>query len=175
MLLLTGQRPGEVRHMRREHLDGNWWTFPGEPDERVGWPGTKNAGSHRVWLTKPAMAIVRELENGGEGFVFCGARRSAITGLDAAMRSICAEIGIRRPDKITPHDLRRTHGTLVTSLGFSRDAMNRIQNHKEGGIASVYDRHSYADEHRKIQKAVASRLGQLIGDLETSEIIAIQS
>ena len=23
--------------------------------------------------------------------------------------------------------------------------MNRIQNHKEGGIASVYDRHQYAE------------------------------
>jgi hypothetical protein len=27
------------------------------------------------------------------------------------------------------------------------DAMNRIQNHKEGGIGSVYDRHQYAEEN----------------------------
>jgi hypothetical protein len=26
-------------------------------------------------------------------------------------------------------------------LGFGRDAMNRVQNHREGGIADVYDRH----------------------------------
>ena len=28
---------------------------------------------------------------------------------------------------------------MITALGFGRDAMNRVQNHKEGGIASVYD------------------------------------
>src|SRR5262249_8283262 len=45
----------------------------------------------------------------------------------------------------TPHDLRRTHGGTITKLGFGREAMNRIQNHKEGGIASVYDRFEYSD------------------------------
>jgi hypothetical protein len=36
--------------------------------------------------------------------------------------------------------------------------MNRIQNHKDGGIASVYDRHSYAHEARVIQEAVADQI-----------------
>jgi integrase len=60
-------------------------------------------------------------------------------------------------DTVRPHDLRRTHGTMITGLGFTRDQMNRIQNHKDGGIASVYDRHSYAHEARVIQEAVGSR------------------
>ena len=47
------------------------------------------------------------------------------------MQNICAKLGA---DRATPHDLRRTHGTMITGLGFGRDAMNRIQNHKEGGI-----------------------------------------
>jgi integrase len=59
-------------------------------------------------------------------------------------------------EKATPHDLRRTHGTTVTGLGFGRDAMNRIQNHREGGIASVYDRHQYAEENKKVMEAVAT-------------------
>ena len=29
-----------------------------------------------------------------------------------------------------------THGSTITALGFGRDAMNRVQNHKEGGIGS---------------------------------------
>jgi hypothetical protein len=62
----------------------------------------------------------------------------------------------------TPHDLRRTHGTTITALGFGRDAMNRIQNHVEGGIASVYDRHQYSDENRKIMETVAARIMALI-------------
>ena len=39
--------------------------------------------------------------------------------------------------------------------------MNRIQNHKEGGIGSVYDRHQYADENRRIMEAVAGRITAL--------------
>jgi integrase len=58
MVLLTGQRPGEVSHLHREHVvDGKWWAMPGAPDPRTSWPGTKNAQSHRVWLSEP----VREL------------------------------------------------------------------------------------------------------------------
>jgi hypothetical protein len=47
---------------------------------------------------------------------------------------------------------------MVTRLGFGRDAMNRIQNHKEGGIADVYDRHEYEDENKMIMEAVAKRI-----------------
>jgi hypothetical protein len=36
--------------------------------------------------------------------------------------------------------------------------MNRIQNHREGGIADVYDQHRYADENRRIMEAVARHI-----------------
>ena len=41
-------------------------------------------------------------------------------------------------------------------------AMNRIQNHKEGGISSVYDRHGYADENKKIMETVAAKIMMLV-------------
>ena len=65
-------------------------------------------------------------------------------------------------ERATPHDLRRTHGTTIARLGFGRDAMNRIQNHREGGIASVYDRHQYAEENKKIMETVARHLETLV-------------
>jgi hypothetical protein len=40
--------------------------------------------------------------------------------------------------------------------------MNRVQNHKEGGIGSVYDRHQYAEENKRIMEAVASKIMSLI-------------
>jgi integrase len=94
----------------------------------------------------------------GTGFVFGG--RRAVAGLDGAMRAICAELRVN--EKATPHDLRRTHGTMITRLGFGRDAMNRIQNHREGGIGSVYDRHEYAEENKKVMEAVAARIVALV-------------
>jgi integrase len=158
MILLTGQRPGEVSHMRTEHIEDGWWTLPGEPVKKLGWPGTKNKATHRVWLPKAAQAILAELEP-EPGFVFFNTGGSPVDRLDGAMRDICTALDV--PEKVTPHDLRRTHGTTITSLGFGRDAMNRIQNHREGGIAGVYDRHAYAQENKQIMEAVANKIMSL--------------
>jgi integrase len=157
MILLTGQRPGECAHMRHEHIKDGWWELPGKPDPKLGWPGTKNGESHRIWLPAPVQAIIAELTD--DGFVFASTRGRAVYALDAGMRAACKKLGVERA---TPHDLRRTHGSTITALGFGRDAMNRIQNHKEGGIASVYDRHEYADENKRVMEAVATRIMALV-------------
>jgi integrase len=81
--------------------------------------------------------------------------------LDEAMRTICAKLG---GERATPHDLRRTFSTTVTGLGFGRDALNRVTNHREGGIASVYDRHGYADENKRVMEATAARIMALAED-----------
>jgi integrase len=143
-LLLTGQRPGEVRAM---HVKDGWWTLPGAPDPALGWPGTKNARTHAIWIPRAVREIVGD---GASGRVFVRAK------LDAEMRELCRRLGVR--EKVTPHDLRRTHGSTITRLGFGRDAMNRIQNHVQGGIADVYDRHRYEVENTKIMESVASHI-----------------
>jgi integrase len=154
VLLLMGQRPGEVTHMRQDHIADGWWTLPGAPDGS-GWPGTKNGASHRVWLPQPVQRIIAELNyDDGTGFVF-----GQPMDLTATMRRICRELNVPRA---TPHDLRRTHGSTVTGLGFGREGMNRIQNHKEGGIADVYDRHRYEEENKRIMEAVASKIMTLV-------------
>jgi integrase len=173
MILVTGQRPGEVAHMRLEHIKDGWWEMPGEPVAALGWPGTKNGQSHRVWLPKPAQNMITELtDNAPAGFVFPSARGGrSIWGLDAAMRAICAKLKIERA---TPHDLRRTHGSTITALGFGRDAMNRIQNHAEGGIASIYDRHGYAEENKRIMETVANKIVALVEGGPAGKVVPIR-
>jgi hypothetical protein len=105
-----------------------------------------------VFGPRPALDILEELEP--NGVVFAGPHGRAIGKLDEPMRTISKALGV---DPVTPHDLRRTHGTTITGLGFGRDAMNRIQNHKEGGIANVYDRYKYAAE--EISYAVVGYTG----------------
>jgi integrase len=51
-ILITGQRPGEVRHIK----DG-WWEMPGEPNAKLGWQ------SHRVWLSKEVRTVLSELDD----------------------------------------------------------------------------------------------------------------
>ncbi len=171
MILLTGQRPGEVAHMRREHIVDGWWEMPGEPVPALDWPGTKNGATHRVWLPEPAQALLAEMPE--TGLVFAGPRSGASDRLDGAMRDICKTL---KCERATPHDLRRTHGTTIAALGFGREAMNRVQNHKEGGIASVYDRHEYAEENKRIMEAVAKRIMQLVeGGPAASNVVELQA
>ena len=61
MILLTGQRPGEVAHLHPAHVADGWWTMPGAPDPKTGWPGTKNAQSHRVWLSEPVHELLPDV------------------------------------------------------------------------------------------------------------------
>jgi integrase len=166
MILLTGQRPGEVANMRREHVKDGWWEMPGEPVQGI-WPGTKNAESHRVWIPKPARELLAD-DTAAIGFVFAGPRGGPIASLDNAMRSICRTLGIERA---TPHDLRRTHGSTITGLGFGRDAMNRIQNHVEGGVTDTYDRHGYAAENKRVMETVAAKIVMLAGGRESKNIV----
>jgi hypothetical protein len=84
------------------------------------------------------------------------------------MAAICAKLGIERA---TPHDLRRTHGSTITALGFGRDAMNRIQNHKEGGIADVYDRHHYEGETKRIMETVAAKIMALVEGRGSDKVV----
>jgi integrase len=111
-----------------------------------------------VWLPASVQALLAEMADASTGFVFAGPRGRAVRGLDEAMRSICTKLGVERA---TPHDLRRTFSTTVTGLGFGRDALNRVTNHREGGIASVYDRHGYAEENKRVMEAAAARIMSL--------------
>lgn len=154
-VLLTGQRPGEVAAMRREHVKDGWWDLPGKPNEKLGWPGTKNGESHRVWLSK---AVREMIDLDGEGFVFENSEGKSVGPLDDAMREVCAALGLDGESKVTPHDLRRTCGTTITGLGFGRDAMDRILNHVEESVTDVYDRYEYADEDKRIMEAVSAHL-----------------
>ena len=149
--------------MRYDQIVDGWWTLSGAPDARTQWPGTKNAQTHRVWLPLSVQAIIAGL-NIGDDFVF-----GQTSDVAPTMRDICAQLKVPRA---TPHDLRRTHGSTITKLGFGREAMNRIQNHKEGGIADVYDRHEYAEENKRVMEAVASRLFALArGETAPSNVV----
>lgn len=196
IIYLTGQRSGEVRHMRWQDLElgehqltdnngrgytanGAWWTLAGQPSDDGTWPGTKNGHTHRVWLSAPTLAIIEEIEEERQPgdpspYVIKGQGTRPMIGFDKAMHKVCATLEIQLPDKITPHDLRRTHGTTITSLGFTRDQMNRIQNHKEGGIASVYDRHSYLHEARLIQETVGERITVLVFGTSSTKVVDLR-
>jgi hypothetical protein len=70
--------------------------------------------------------------------------------------------------------LRRTCLSTITRLEFGRDAMDRIANHRKGGITDVYDRHSYEKEDRRIMAAVARHILSIVEGKETSNVVALR-
>ena len=164
MILLTGQRPGEVAHLHRAHVvDGRWWVMPGAPDPATSWPGTKNAQSHRVWLSEPVHELLPDV---------LAAPRAAQTSCSGTCATSAPGSGCG--EKVTPHDLRRTFCSKVTALGFGREAMNRVTNHKEGGIADVYDRHQYQEENRKVMETVARHIVTLAERRRTGNVVELR-
>jgi len=168
MILLTGQRPGEVAHMRTEHIKDGWWEMPGEPVAKLGWPGTKNAKSNRVWLSQPAQQVLRQMDE--KGLVFKSPRGGPIR-LNKVMQATWTELGVERA---TPHDLRRSCGSAITGLGFGRDAMDRILNHVDGGsVTNVYDRFSYADIDKRIMESVGHKFMGLVSAGAAANVVAL--
>ena len=86
----------------------------------------------------------------GEGRVFRG-----LGDLAKAMHRVTVETGL---DKVNPHDLRRTFSSTITWAGFSQGDMDRVLNHKTGGVTGTYDRSQQQAKFWEITTTVVSEL-----------------
>ena len=62
----------------------------------------------------------------------------------------------------TQHDIRRTAGTNIAKLKVPLLTISRILNHKEGGVTSIYNRHSYFEEKLAALELWGCRLDQIL-------------
>ena len=176
-MLLCGQRGKEVRHLRWQDLkqesDGLWWHMQGKRDGQ--WPGTKNSRPHKVYISAPARELLEQVRGLSDTWVFPNSKGGPTNELSIGMRRWQKWHGFAKGNEVIAHDLRRTHGTCVTRLGFGRDAMNRCQNHLEGGIGSVYDRFEYREESKRVQEAVAQEILRQAGELQDDKVVSFAS
>lgn len=170
MLILTGQRRGEVAGMRWDELDraAGRWTLP---HERV-----KNKRNHSLPLN--AIAI-RSLDNvaGGEhwpthGLVFTTTGRSPVSGYSKIKDKLDQLIAEKRNGvPLAPwrlHDLRRTFATNMQRLGVRFEVTEALLNHvgeSRAGVAGVYQRHDWSEEKRVASDLWAAHLTALIDKL----------
>lgn len=159
VLLLTGQRLGEVSGMQRDEIDGALWHLP---SARV-----KNGRAHDVPLSGAVVEVLEGMPQIGEQYLFTTTGRSPVSGtfkgrnrLAAAMEQVATkEKG--EPVEIPHwsfHDLRRTAATGMARLGIPVRVTEAVMNHVSGtggGIVAVYQRHDYADEKRQALDAWA--------------------
>jgi integrase len=159
LYLLTAQRGGELRTMAWADVDlaTGWWTIPGFR--------SKNTRSHRVPLSPPAATLLRDLHDARTSsvWVFPTPRGSA-SGYRERIYKVVDRL--RRATGIvdfTPHDLRRTVASHMTSMGIPRLTVAKLLNHAEPGVTAVYDRYAYDREKQEAVVAWARRLDRIVG------------
>ena len=162
LLILTGQRRGEVAGMRWDEidLDAAEWSLPGAR--------TKNGQPSVVPLAPEAMALLRTVKRRKDAeLVFEGPRKTAVSGfgkvknrLDAAL----AQASQAADRKVAPwilHDLRRTVATGLQRLGVRLEVTEAVLNHVSGtrsGIVGVYQRHGWEAEKSAALRAWAAHV-----------------
>jgi len=153
LILLTLARPGEVVGMRWTELDNDWWEIPGAR--------TKNRRAHRVPLNSLAKTILEDRSRDSE-FVFPSdqAPHLARLSLSHAIRRTRKHFGVL---PFTPHDLRRTAASHIAALGTPRFVVERLLNHTDRSVTSVYDRYEYTREKRQ----AAEHWGRFVNSLLT--------
>lgn len=156
--LMTAQRKGEIVIAEWSEFDltNGWWTVPNEK--------AKNKLSHRVPLSPLALGLLEQIKllSGQSRWLFpSGKGDKAIldTSIDHALHKNEAKFAI---PPFTPHDLRRTAASYMTSLGVPRLTVSKILNHIESGITAVYDRHSYDQEKREALELWGDKLNQIL-------------
>ncbi|QFG37564.1 site-specific recombinase XerD [Paracoccus pantotrophus] len=159
LLLLTGQRHGEVVGMTRAEIVGDMWHLPAAR--------SKNGLAHDVPLTQAALDELEAIPIMGDaGLIFTTNGTSPITNLnDKANDALSAmiELAGTEIERWRPHDLRRTVETGLARLGVAESLIDRITNHISGQptIRRVYNRHDYAAEKRAALEAWANHLQTL--------------
>ena len=130
MILLTGQRPGEILGMRWDEVDGDFWNIPAER--------MKNREPNRVPLCSIAQDVIEQTKpySGDSDFVFRSSYKPeqpvSRQALARAVSRHYEEMGIK--EKFTPHDLRRTLRTKLAELGVNDIVAERVLGHKLQGM-----------------------------------------
>jgi integrase len=149
LLVLTGQRRGEVAGMRWDEIAGDIWILPKER--------TKNGKLHTVPLSSQAVAIINRAPRFCE-FVFSASGESPVSGFSKPKRLV-GVTGWRL------HDLRRTAASGMARLGVGLPVIERALNHVSGsfaGIVGVYQRHEFAEEKRAALQQWADHVERLV-------------
>ena len=162
MLMLTGQRRGEVAGMTWDELapDLSTWTIPGVR--------TKNGVAHIVPLSRQAQAILRGCPQFDDSALVFPGLKGPFNGFAKAKASLDRASGVQDWHL---HDLRRTVATGLQRLGVRLEVTEAVLNHVSGsraGIVGVYQRHDWAEEKRAALNAWGEHVAAIVEGREAT-------
>jgi integrase len=155
LLVLTGQRRGEIAGLRRSWIAKNTISFP------AGF--CKNKREHVIPLGNLAKNIIDSIPGDGDLlFPARGKTNTPFAGWSKAKAQFDHGLGIA---PYTLHDLRRTFSSQMAALGTPIHVTEKLLNHVSGtlsGVAGVYNRYSYAAEMRSGVEDYEDHLERLV-------------
>lgn len=187
LILVTGQRPGEVIGMHTNEINGRWWTIPAAR--------SKNKRAHSIYLTDTALFLIGDMKD--KSFIFPSPRSEEkskdkrpkhieVNAIAHAIRRNSAlpvkvngkqalntdgsymtinKLGI---DSFTPHDLRRTANTLMASCKIIKEHRERVLNHTLEKLDGTYNLHDYDDEKQMALEALERKILSIINGTENN-------
>jgi integrase len=166
LLLLTGQRPGEVRcaeksELRLEGQEPHW----NLPDDR-----TKNDEPHIVPLNPATVALFEQALAASNGSRYVFPSHETKDGILGEYTARQAVLRLYEQNKLTcnrfkPKDLRTTVKTGMARLGVPREVRDAVQNHKPQGIGDkAYNMHDYLQEMRNALQLWTDHVLKLVAE-----------
>jgi len=146
LLMLTGQRAGEVADLRWSEIQGDTIVLPPER--------CKNGRSHVVPMSTPVRAVLEaQPHRVGRDLIF-GIGEGGFNGWHIRKQKLDAAIEAATGKMLAPwtvHDIRRSVVTHMAEIGIAPHIIEAVVNHVSGhknGVAGIYNRAQYQDETR---------------------------
>lgn len=168
LLIVTGQRRGEVAGMRWSEIKDDNWTIPRERN--------KSNREHVLPLSKLAREILSSVPKiDDQDLVYSTTGTTPVSGFGRIKGRLDEGSGV---SNWRLHDLRATVATLMeVKLRIAPYIISGVLNHSPAsvrGITSVYSRADALDDRRDALEAWGSYLEQLVGDSSRDAIIQLR-
>jgi integrase len=149
-LLLTSARRNEAAGMRWSEIAEGTWVLPAQRN-KTG-----------VELARPLSVAAREIIEGLPrlcDFVFSRNGQAAMGGIAELKYRLDQASGV---SGWRLHDLRRTSRTVLSRAGVANEVGEKCLGHIVGGVAGIYNRHSYRDEMLLAYEKLSALIGQIV-------------
>lgn len=155
LLMLTGQRRGEIAALERSWIEKGVITFPADI--------TKNGEQHTIPLASLSAELVRSQLAQSTTLLFPSRKTgTVITGWGNLKQALDVSCGVT---DWTLHDLRRTFSTKLAELGTAPHIIEQCLNHQTGTLSPLarrYNQYRYFEEMRTAFAAYDGRIARLI-------------
>lgn len=148
LLLLTGQRRGNIESLRWSHIDFH--------NNIMYLPHTKNGDSQHIPLTEQAVILLKSIKDkqnqAKADWIFPSTKSKSghIEGADVFWQQLLKSAGLK---DLHLHDLRRTMASYQAILGSSMNIIGKSLGHKSMQSTAVYARLNLSPVRDSMQKA----------------------